>query len=104
MAKEKIPEGQLIGQWIGIGIALGAGIGVPIGLAIGNPAFFSFGLPIGLTIGVAIGSVQEKKAKEEGRIRPLTAQEKKSKERAIYIMIGTLILGVIVGLALFLLR
>jgi len=99
----KYPEGHFVGQWMGIGIALGAGIGVPIGLAIGNPGFFGIGLPIGLAIGSAIGAAKEKKAKEEGRIRPLTEQEKKRKKNAIFVGIGLLISGIIVGLALFML-
>ena len=100
----KFPEGHFVGQWMGIGIALGAGIGVPIGLAIGNPGFFGMGLPIGLAIGSAIGAAKEKKAKEEGRIRPLTEQERMRKKKAVYLGLGVLISGIIVGLAVFMLR
>jgi len=103
MVQEKYPEGHFIGKSMGIGTAIGAGLGFPFGLIIGNPAFFGIGLPIGLAIGAAVGTNLEKKAKEEGRIRPLTKEEAKRKKIGIYAGLGLGVLLFIVVLALYLL-
>ena len=97
MAKERYPEGHFIGQGMAFGIAFGGGIGVPLGIAIGNPAFFGLGLPIGLSIGSAIGYSFEKKAKAEGKIRPLTKEEKRKQKINGYIGLG---FGIVVAITL----
>ena len=40
----KIPEGQIIAKWMGIGIAIFAGLGIPLSIITSN---FAFMLPIG---------------------------------------------------------
>ncbi|MCP3684844.1 MAG: hypothetical protein GY861_19445 [bacterium] len=104
MAKEKYPEGHFVGMWMGIFIAIFAGFGIPLSVATGNPGFIGIGPAIGVSIGLAVGQSIENKAKEEGKIRPLTKEEKKRKEFAVYAGIGLLVIGLIVFLALFLLR
>ena len=102
--KQKFPEGHFLGQGMAIGIAIGAGLGVPFSIAIGKPGMFSIGLPIGVAIGYAMGLNWEKKAKEEGRIRPLTKAEKNRKKLGVYVGIAALLIGLIALVALLLLR
>lgn len=95
---EKYPEGHFIGMWMGIGIAIGCGLGVPLAIAIGNPGFFGIGIPIGLAIGIAIGSSIEAKYKKEGKLRPLTLEEKKKKKSGVMIGVALLVIGVLIFL------
>lgn len=99
MSQEKYPEGHFIGKWTAIGVALGAVFGIPLGIAIGDPAFFGTTLPVGIAVGVAIGSAKEKEAMKQGRIRPLTKEEKKRRDLMVYGGMATFILGMIVLLA-----
>ena len=89
---EKYPEGHFVGIWMTIGITFGVGIGIPIGFAIGIPGLFGIGLSIGLATGVAVGSSIEARYKKEGKIRPLTEAEKKTKW--IGVVIGTVLLAI----------
>ena len=59
-------EGQIRGEYVGIGIALGVALGTPF-VAI-NPAFIGIGLPIGLALGAGIGDQKEKAAAAEGKV------------------------------------
>jgi len=100
MENEKYPEGHFTGMWIGIGVAIGSGMGVPMAVALGNMAFIGIGLPIGIAIGVAIGTSQEAKYKAEGRIRALTEHEKGQRKRISWMLLGTILIGALVLLAL----
>ena len=104
MPEEKLPEGYFVERGIRLGVAIGMGIGVPLGLALDNPGFFGLGLPIGLAIGYAKGASLEKKAKAEGRIRPLTKKEQARKKVGLYAGLGLGILLFLVVLAVYLLR
>lgn len=61
------PIGNIQGQYMGIGVAIGTSIGVALMASI-SPAFMSIGTGIGIAIGAAFGSMKEKEAKEEGRL------------------------------------
>lgn len=55
-----------------IGLAVGmSGIGVPFGVSFGlsleNMAFIGIGIPIGLAIGLLVGTLKDKKIKENGK-------------------------------------
>ena len=76
----KYPEGH----YIGIGIA----IGVAIGLALDN-------LAIGIGVGAGIGIAMEAKAKKEGKIRPMTKEEKRRQKWFLLIGLLMFILGII---------
>jgi hypothetical protein len=107
MAKEKskkYPEGHFVGMWMGIGIALFSGIGIPISIATENPGFIGIGPALGVAFGLAIGTSVESKHKKEGKIRPLTKDEKKKKRMYVTTGIIGLILLSIIGLVLILLR
>lgn len=87
---DKKPEGS----FLAFGLAIGIPIGTAIGIALGN---IGIGPAFGVTIGMLFGAVWEKKAKSEGRIRKLTAKEKRIKERNLKFV---LLLGVVAFLAL----
>jgi hypothetical protein len=74
--QKKYPEGHFMGIGIAIGIAIFSGVGIAISNATDNPGLIGLGPALGVAIGVAIGSAMEEKAKKEGKIRPLTKQEK----------------------------
>jgi hypothetical protein len=99
---KKYPEGQLVGMWAGIGIAIFSGAGVPISIATGNSGFIGVSPAIGVAVGIAIG--KSIKYRKEGKIRPLTEQEKKNKKLLVNIGLILLALGLIAGLVTFLLR
>ena len=99
---EKYPEGHFVGLWMAVGVAVGAGIGIPLSLAMGNPGLIGIGLPIGLAIGLAIGSSIEAKYKKEGKLRPLTLEEKKRKKLGVMIGIGLLVIGMLTFLLFYL--
>lgn len=101
---KQYPEGHFVRMWMGIGIAIFTGVGVPIALATGNPGLIGIGPAIGISIGLAIGSGIESKYKKEGKIRPLTEEEKKRKKLAITIGVISLVALSLVGLLFFLLR
>jgi hypothetical protein len=90
----KYPEGHFMGQ----GIAIGIGIGVALGLALGNIAL---GPAIGVAIGVGIGSALEGKAKKEGKIRPMTPEEKKKQKKVLLFALGVGLLLFILGVIVF---
>ncbi len=100
--KEKYPEGHFLGMWMGIGIAIFAGIGIPLSVATDNPGLIGIGPALGVAFGLAIGQAMEDKHRKEGRIRPLTKEEKKRKERLVLAGIAALSVGVVAFLILFL--
>ena len=87
------PKGYWLGQGIGIGIAVGSGIGV----ALDNLAL---GVAIGVAIGTAIGSRLEKQHEDE--MRPLTDEEKKLKKQTLLFTVGTLVMGMVVFVLIYL--
>jgi len=91
MKNKKYPKGHFITQ----GLVIGIPIGIPIGLAIGNIAL---GPAIGVGIGIIIGKILEDKYEKEGKIRPITKNEKKKKKIGLIVGIVALIIGLIVGL------
>jgi hypothetical protein len=96
--KEKYPEGHFVGMWMGIGIAIFSGIGVPLSVALKMPGLIGIGPAIGVAFGLALGQSIESKHKKEGKIRPLTEDEKKKRKRLVYAGISVLVLGLVVFL------
>ena len=97
---KKYPEGHFLGMWMGIGIAIFSGMGVPLSIITKNYAFMGIGPALGVAFGLSIGQGIENKYKKEGRIRPLTEDEKKRKKMAVLAGLALLALGVIVFLLL----
>jgi len=97
---KKYPEGHFIGMWLGIGIAIFTGMWIPISIALKIPGLMGIGPAIGVSIGVAIGASVEAKYKKEGKIRPLTNQEKKRRKYVVIAGIAVLV----IGLTIFLLK
>lgn len=88
------------GHWMSLGISIGMGFGIPFGLVLGQimgkmSVGIALGPAFGVTIGTAVGSYLE--AKNKDNIRPLTAEEKKSRRPRV--ILGVIFL--IVGAALF---
>ena len=96
---EKYPEGHFIGMWLGIGIAIFSGMGVPLSIALKSPALIAIGPAIGLAFGLALGTSIEAKHKKEGKIRPLTEKEKKSRKILLWSVILIGIIGFVILLA-----
>lgn len=87
-------------MWMGIGIAIFAGLGVPLAIILEIPWIIAIGPAVGVAVGLAIGSSIESKHKKEGKIRPLTEDEKK--KRKILVITGIMVF--ILGLVILLLR
>lgn len=102
-AEKKYPEGHFIGMWMGIGIAIFSGIGVPISIATNNHAFIGIGPALGVAFGLSIGQGIENKYKKEGKIRPLTKEEKKNKKIAVIIGVVLLLILALLGAVFFIL-
>ena len=96
---EKYPEGHFVGMWMGIGIAIFTGIGVPLSVALKIPGLIGMGPAIGVAFGLALGQSIESKHKKEGKIRPLTEDEKKKRKRLVIAGICVLVLGLLVFLS-----
>ena len=95
---KKYPKGHFVGLWMGIGIAIFAGIGVPISLALKIPGLIGIGPATGAAFGLALGQSIETKYQKEGKIRPLTEDEKKKRKIAVIAGIGIFILGLLMFL------
>ena len=91
----KYPKGHYVSQGMGIGIALGAGIGLAMGT-------IAIGIPIGIALGAAIGAGMEKKHAHE--LRPMTEQEKTSRQRGAMLAIGLLIATMLIAVGLYYLK
>jgi hypothetical protein len=96
--KEKYPEGHFVGMWMGIGVAIFAGIGVPLSIALKVPGLIGIGPALGIAFGLSLGQSIESKYKKEGKIRPLTEDEKKKRKMLVIAGISVLILGVLIFL------
>ncbi|MBU7026648.1 MAG: hypothetical protein HXS48_06870 [Theionarchaea archaeon] len=97
---KKYPEGHFIGKWMGIGVAIFAGFGIPLAIILKIPWIIAIGPAMGVAFGLAVGSSIESKRKKEGKIRPLTEDEKK--KRKMLVIAGIMVF--ILGLVIFLLR
>jgi len=93
--KEIYPEGHFVGMWIGIGIAIFTGVGVAISFALENPGMIGVGPAIGVAFGAGVGSSIESRYKKEGKIRPLTEDEKKRKRYLIIVGIVLFLVGLL---------
>jgi len=101
---KKYPEGHFVGMWMAIGIAIFSVLGIPLAIVTENPGMIGIGPALGVSIGLSIGSGIEAKYKKEGKIRPLTEEEKKRKKIAITIGVISLVVLSLLGLLFFLLR
>jgi len=99
--KEKYPEGHFVGMWIGIGIAIFSGVGVSLSVAMRIPGLIGIGPAIGVAFGAAIGQSIETKFKKEGKIRPLTKEEKKKRKILVIAGISVFALGFLIFLIRF---
>lgn len=99
---KKYPEGHFVGMWMTIGVGILSGLGIPLSIVTGNSGFIGVGPALGVALGLAIGSSIEAKHKKEGKIRPLTEQERKRKKIAIIAGLIILLIGALLGLLLFL--
>jgi hypothetical protein len=97
---KKYPEGHFIGMWMGIGIAIFSGIGIPLSIVSENYGFIGIGPAIGIAFGLAVGSSIEARYQKEGKIRPLSEEEKKRKKMGITAGIVILSLGALIFLIL----
>jgi hypothetical protein len=77
---KKYPEGHFVGKWMAIGIAIFSGLGIPLAIITENLGLIGIGPAMGAAFGVAIGQSVEAKYKKEGKIRPLTEEERKRKQ------------------------
>ena len=95
---KQYPEGHF--KWKGM--AVGMPFGIPIGLAIGGPAFLGVGVCAGMCLGLAAGSAVESKYRSDGRVRPMTEEERRRKRLGIVggICVGVALLGIVVGMGL----
>lgn len=90
MDKKQYPKGHFITY----GIAIGLPLGIPIGLALGN---IGIGPAIGVALGTLIGMIWEKKYEKEGKIRPLTAEEKfKKKKNAKWVLLIGITIAILI--------
>jgi len=97
---QKYPEGHFVRMWMGIGIAVFSGVGIPLSIVLKIPGLIGIGPAIGVAFGSALGQSIESKYKKEGKIRPLTEDEKR--KRRILVIVG--ISGFVLGLLILLLR
>ena len=95
---KKYPEGHFVGLWMGLGIALFSGIGVPLSLTLKIPGLIGIGPAIGAAAGLALGQSIESKYQKEGKIKPLTEEEKKKRRSAVIAGFAILIIGLLVFL------
>ena len=93
--KEQYPEGHFVGMWMGIGIAIYTGVGVALSTALKSPGLLGIGPALGVAFGLSVGQAIEAKHKREGKIRPLTEDEKKKKKLIILIGVISFLFGVL---------
>ncbi|MDX1315018.1 MAG: hypothetical protein R3356_05900 [Eudoraea sp.] len=93
---KQYPEGHFVGMWMGISMAIFTGLGVAISAVVQNFAFIGIGPALGVGVGLPIGQMVENKYKEEGKIRPLNENEKKSRKNLLLGGILLFLAGVVV--------
>ena len=101
---KKYPEGHFIGMWMGIGIAIFSGLGIPLSIISETSGLIGVGPALGVAFGLAIGSAIESKYNKEGRIRPLTEDERKKKKIGVLLGIMLLAIGALTFLFIYLNR
>ncbi len=101
---KKYPEGHFVGIGIGIGMAMFSGVGVALSVALESPGLIGIGPALGVGAGVAIGKSIEEKKRKEGKIRPLTDNEKLNRKWLMIAGGGLLVVGFLVLLALYFTR
>jgi len=99
---KKYPKGYFLNLWMGMCIAIFSGIGIPIAIISENFAFIGIGPAIGVSIGLAIGQGIENKHEKEGKMRPLTKEEKRGARRMLFLGIAVLFMLAILGVLFFL--
>ena len=97
MSDRQYPEGQLVAIWIGFGIALFAGLGVALAVATGTPGLIAIGPAAGVGFGAAVGAGLENKARQEGRIRAQTPEERRRRVLALWAGLALFVVGVVVA-------
>jgi hypothetical protein len=100
----KYPEGYFVGMWMALGIAIFSGVGIPLSIATKNPGLIGIGPGAGVGFGVAIGAGIEEKMKKQGKIRPLTEKEKQDRNKALWMGVIALVIGIVAFVALLLLN
>jgi phosphate/sulfate permease len=103
MKEKKYPEGHFINLWMVLGIIIFSGFGIPISIATENPGFIGIGPALGVAVGLSIGAGIEAKMKKEGKIRSLTKEEKKKRQKMVTAGLVILTAAALLGLVLFLL-
>lgn len=101
---KKYPEGHFVGFWMAIGVAIFTGLGIFLSIFVKNPklnGFFGIWPALGISIGLVVGSAIEAKHKKEGKIRPLTEEEKKRKKSLVTAGMIILLVGALLGLLVF---
>lgn len=92
----KYPKGHFLELWTGIGIAVFSGIGIPLALITDNLALIGIGPAIGVAVGISIGESLEQKYLKEGKIRPMTEEEKEKGKILGLSALALLLLGILV--------
>ena len=95
---QKYPEGHFVGMWMGIGIAVFSGVGVSLSIVLKTPGLIGIGPAIGVAFGLALGQSIESKYKKEGKIRPLTEDEKKKRRILLILLTSVFVLGLLIFL------
>jgi hypothetical protein len=92
--QKQYKEGHFIRYGMVMGISIGTALVVPFAVIFDQMAFVGMGPAFGVSIGLAIGAGLEAQAKKEGKIIPLTAEEKekqkKSSRRFLFALVGGL--------------
>lgn len=99
---KKYPEGHFTGMWMIIGIAIFSGLGIPLSIVTENPGLIGIGPALGVAFGLSIGAGIESKMKKEGKIRPLSKEEKKKRKFAVLAGVVALVIGALAFLVLLL--
>mgnify|MGYP000150330775 CR=1 FL=1 len=98
---KKYKEGHFMGLGIAFGVAFGAAIFTPMFIMFDQTAMMGLGPAFGISIGVAIGAALESKYKKEGKIIPLTeeekAKQKQNGKKVALIGLGLLVLFALVA-------
>jgi hypothetical protein len=89
-----VMEGQYMGLWMSIGVAIGLGLGAALDRT-------GAGMPIGIGIGIVIGAFLDWKAKKEGRIICPKSATSSQYSGQIKLIIAGLVIFLILGLVFF---
>ena len=98
---ETYPEGHFVGMWMGIGIAIFSGVGIPLCIVSRMLGLIGIGPALGVAFRLALGQSIEAKYRKEGKIIPLTEDEKKKRKKLVAAGIFLLILGLLIFLLKF---